>query len=366
MGIQVIDEFPYKEGSFLDADIYDLSWTAYYMLEVYGRPSVIGIVGKIDPVLISLVEESGEYLHAVLYNKEIAIGILLGYYVLLKTKHYDARTIQSQLSKVLGIVKNYVDEYGVYGEVLYVLKKLGQVADVVRRYIDVDSRIRTSFNNLKDMLARSNLRIEHVEDLFYIAWIICEHKMRDIVDEQELIKLFLDDRLYNLAIMDFRSSAVYANAVASFALRYKFKEFHKILYGRMEELYKALRYYDENLAKMDNGVSGALVSKIRLGIHNLNKALRKLEELNEAQKVRKRYGIPLAVSLLLMAVLLWALLRMPSTLDFVNAYGDLLAWALVSASISLFADIFGGGRVSKAIKWLLEFIRNFIKHWIQP
>jgi hypothetical protein len=363
MGIQAVDELPYREGVLLAEDVYDLSWTAFYRLEVYGKPSIMGIMGKIDSILRSIVDESGEYLHAILYDKEIVVGVLLGYYVLLRTKYYDVRSARLKLSKVLSIIKSYIDGYSAYGEVLYALKKLDKIVDVVQRYVDVDAKVRTAFNNLRSMLVEPNLRIEHVEDLFYIVWLICEHRMHDIADEEELARLLLDERLYNLAIMDFESSAIYANAVASFITRYRFKESYRSLRERIEELYKTLRYHDESLAKVGEGLSGALVSKIKLGIHNLDEALQRLRSLDEARKMQRRYGIPLASLLLLMAVLLWISPMIPGTLlDFVNSYRDRIAGALIFISASLFTDIFGGGIVGKMIRGFLEALENLIKH----
>jgi len=361
MDTQVVKEAIDRDDGTLTMDIYDLSWYTLYLMEVYGRPSITNNIIDISSILRTLIEENEGFLHMVLYDKELIVGILLGYYILLKSRFYDDRDAKPGLSKVLEAVKSYIDEYDTYGEVLYALKKLDTVTDMVRKFIDIDGRIRILFGNSKDALLKGYLRIEHAEDLSYVIWLLCENKAFGIVAEKDLMKVVLDDRLYNLALMDHKSTAVYANALANFILKCKPKykrEVHNILHGRGEEIYKTLEFYIKALSQTSEDVSKALISKIELGIHSLGKALQKLRGLNEVQKVKRKYGILSAVSTLLIIVIVifpeitYMLQNIP-----IRYFMEAVLASLASLLFYIIDNIFE----NKASKWILEVLKSVVK-----
>ena len=363
MDMQVMEGVIDRSDVISTTDIYDLSWYTLYLMEAYGKPSIMNNINNIGSMLKTFIEENKEFLQMVLYDKELIVGILLGYYILLKSKFYDDRRAKLGLSKVLEAVKNYIDEYNTYGEVLYALKKLDTVTDIVRKFIDVDSKIRILFNNSKDALLKGYLRIEHAEDLSYIIWLICENKAYNIVEEKDLTKVVLDDRLYNLISMDYKSIAVYANALASFILKCKpkhEKEVHNILRERSEEVYKTLEFYIKTLSQPHEGVSKALIGKIGLGIHNLSKALRKLRDLNEAQKVKRKYGILSAVFTLSIIIIV-AFPRIVFILQNITIHGIPISLPIVVVLISLFLSIIDNLFENRASKWLLEVLKSVLR-----
>lgn len=356
MGMQVIDEVLDRSDIILTTDIYDLSWYTLYLMEAYGKPSIMNNINNIGSILKTFVEENKEFLHMVLYDKELIVGILLGYYILLKSKFYNDYRVKLGLSKVLEAVKNYIDEYNTYGEVLYALKKLDAVTDIVREFIDIDSKIRILFNNLKDALLKDDLRIEHAEDLSYVIWLICENKAHSIVEKDDLMKAVLDDRLYNLVSMDYKSIAVYANALANFILRCKLKyekEVYNVLCERSEEVYKTLEFYIKTLSQPSEGVSRALIGKMRLGIHNLGKALQKLRDLNEAQKVKRKYGI-LSIALTLLVIIF---IKFPTITHMLQSIAPPIVVTLISLLLSIIDDLFE----NRASKWLLEVLKSVLR-----
>jgi len=370
VGMQVMNELLDiidRIDVFSTIDIYDLSWYTLYLMEAYGKPSAMNNINNIDSMLKMSVEENKEFLHMVLYDKELIVGILLGYYILLKNKFYNDYSIKPSLSKVLEAVKNYIDEYNTYGEVLYALKKLDTVTDMVRKFIDIDSKIKILFNNSRDTLLRGDLRIEHAEDLSYVIWIICENKAFSIVGKDDLMKAVLDDRLYNLVSMDYKSIAVYANALANFILKSELKyekDVYNILRERSEEVYKTLKFYIKTLSHSDEGVSKALIGKMRLGIRYLDKALQRLKGLNKIQKVKRKYGI-LSAALTSSVIILIAFPTITYILQSVTILGAPINYTIISAAISLLLyivdDIYLENRVSKLlIEVLKSILRTFV------
>ena len=118
-----------KGGDTLGMDIYDLSWYTLYLMEVHGKPSAMNNINSIDLLLKTLIEESNNFLHVLLYDKDIVVGVLLGHYILLKSRVYKEHYLRPRLFKVLKTIKSYIDEYRAHGEVLYVLKKLDTKPD---------------------------------------------------------------------------------------------------------------------------------------------------------------------------------------------------------------------------------------------
>ena len=363
MDVQVVKEAIDKNESTLTMDIYDLSWYTLYLMEVYGKPSITNNIIDISSILRTFIEENEEFLHMVLYDKELVVGILLGYYILLKSRFYDERDAKPGLSKVLEAVKSYIDEYDTYGEVLYALKKLDTVTYMVRKFIDIDRRIRILFDNSKDALLKGYLRIEHAEDLSYVIWLLCENKAFSIVAEEDLMEVVLDNRLYNLASMDHKSIAVYANALANFILKCKPKyerEVHSILHERGEETYKTLEFYIKALSQTSEDVSKALICKIELGIHNLSKALQELRGLNEVQKVKRKYGILSAVLTLLIMVIV----AFPGITYMLQNIITHVRLSIVAVLTSLLFYIIDDLFENKASKWLLEVLKSVIRAFI--
>ena len=363
MNVQVVEGAINRNDDTSTMDIYDLSWYTLYLMEVYGKPSITNNIIDISSILRTFVEENEELLYMVLYDKELIVGILLGYYILLKSRFYDERDAKPGLSKVLEAVKSYIDEYSTYGEVLYVLKKLDTVTYMIGKFIDIDRRIRILFDDLKDMLLKGHLRIEHAEDLSYVIWLLCENKAFDIVAEKDLTKAVLDDRLYNLASMDHKSTAVYANALANFILKCKpnyGREVHSVLHERSEEIYKTLEFYIKALSQTSEDISKALTCKIELGIHNLSKALQKLRGLNEVQKVKRKYRILSAVSVLLIMVIV-AFPEITYMLQNMIIHVRLL---IVAVLTSLFFYIIDDLFENKAFKWLLEVLKSVVRAFI--
>lgn len=360
MNLQIDNE---RSDNVPGMDIYDLSWYTIYQMEVQGKPSARYNITHIYSCLRALIEENKEFLHILLYDKELAVGVLLGYYVLLKSKSYDERYLQQELSRVLKVIKSYINEYATEGEILYALKKLDMITGIIREFIDVNNKIVTLFNELKDTLLRGSPRIEDAEDLSYVIWIIYETETYNKSKEQDMLKIVLDDRLYDLVTMDYKSVSIYGNAFSNFVLKGDLKlegEVYNVLYERAEELIKTLKYYAEMFKqKNDEKVSTALVSKLNLGIYHLEKALQKLRTLDEVQRIKRKYDLYLVITI---ASIIAFINVLPVTyqviLPFLFSYRNIITIILSSVLIYKLDNLFFKRKISKLIS---EFAKVLLK-----
>lgn len=128
------------------------------------------IVNSIALHLKTLTEGGSDFVHVLLYDKETALGVLLGYYILLRSGVYKEQHVRSRLSEVLKVIKNHVDEYRARGEVLYVLKRLDDEAGFVREFIDIEGKMSALLSGSKQLMLESDLCIEDAEDLLYAVW----------------------------------------------------------------------------------------------------------------------------------------------------------------------------------------------------
>jgi len=364
MSIRIIEEL----DSVIGADIYGLSWYMLYLLEA--RKIVSGeLINRLYLHIRAIMEEHEDALHVLLYDREVLVGVLLGYYILLKKK-YNEFQLQQELSRVLKIVKNTINEYMVKGEILYALKKLSTLTNIVKEFINVDDEIITESNKLKAVLTSSKQLIEELENLLYVIWIAYEADIYDkSIKEQELLGIFLSDRFYDILVMDYKSLPIYACALSNFVLS-KLKperEVRDALYERLETLMDAIDRYIKDLEQkieQKEIIDIALIGKLKLSLYYLEKALQKLRTLDEVQKVKRKYGIPLAIALLVIVALINLLAGIPWVILLITS----AEWVIKSISIMLGAlalkildDImFGGaisGRVSKAYGYLRELIK---------
>jgi len=340
----------------IEADIYDLSWYALYELEEKGRLFVRNNIHHIYSYLRTLSGMDDNLLRISLYNKEIAIGVLLGYYVLLKSKFYDKEDLQNGLLQVLKIVKNNIDEYALKGEVLYTLKMLDKITGAVKGEIgDINNKIMELFSKLRNTFLRGNPRVEEAEDLSYAIWAICESKVCTSIDQQELLKTILDDRLYDLVTMDYMSATIYANALSNFVLNCygsltKNKDYGIAIYKRVEEIEKMLKNIDD---KKESGY--AQIGKLKLGVYNIDRALRELEKLDEVQQLRKKCDRIEGILFIVIGVSL-LIIGFPSSLLWIASllapFNNFLVAIILSLSISLIAE--GIGRILSKHKILIS------------
>jgi len=360
MDAQVADE---RLGNVLSMDIYGLSWYTLYQMEVQGKPSAKYNVDNVYLYLRALMEEDRDVLHVALYDKEVAVGVLLGYYVLLKSKFYSERNLRQGLFRVLKVIKSYIDDYAAGGEVLYALKKLDTVTGLVKEFINVDDRIRGELSKLKDNLLKDSLRIEEAEDISYIIWVVCETAIYDKNGEKNLLEIILNDRLYNLVAVDYKSAPVYANALSNIILKCKFKieeEIYDVLYEKTEELIKTLGFYVKEFEKEEN-VDMALVGKLKLGVYNLEKALRKLGALDEVQRTKRKYGILLAITIASIIAFLLTLYVAPQVLlSFLFSNMSIIIGALLSILIIVVDSTLRKSKILELIKLLSNIIINAI------
>lgn len=165
---------------------------------------------------------------------------------------------------------------------------------------------------------------------------ISEAKQYSKAEEKEALKILLDERLYNLTAMHHKSAAVYVNALSRFILNLDPKGEREALYGRIEELYKALKHYAEELEHANEGVSAALIGKIKLGIYNLERTLRRLESQDEIQRLRRRYGLSLTTLIISITIFInllpsWYQVIIP----FISSYGNIITTALISIAVTI-------------------------------
>jgi hypothetical protein len=339
----------------IETDIYDLSWYTLYELEVKGRLLVRNNIDRIYSYLRTLSGMDDNLLRISLYNKEIAIGALLGYYVLLKSRFYDKEHLQKGLLRVLKIVKNYIDEYALKGEVLYTLKMLDNITGAIKREIgDINSKITELFSELRKTFLRGNPRVEEAEDLSYAIWAICESKLCTSIDQQDLLKTILDDRLYDLVTMDYISAAIYASALSSFVLncgrsRTKDRDYMIAIYKRVKELVKMLKHVD------DKEIGYAQIGKLKLGAYNSERALQKLKTLGKVQQLRKKCERREGILFIMIGALLLIIIQFPSLL---------LPIASLLAPYSNFAIIITIILIDEGIGRILSERRVLIRHWI--
>jgi hypothetical protein len=288
----------------------------------------------------------------------------LGYYVLLKSKFYSERNLRQGLFRVLKVIKSYIDDYAAGGEVLYALKKLDTVTSLVKEFINVDDRIRGELSKLKDNLLKDSLRIEEAEDISYIIWVVCETAIYDKNEGKNLLEIILNDRLYNLVAVDYKSAPVYANALSNIILKCKFKiegEIYNVLYERTEELTKVLEFYVKEFKK-EESIDMALMGKLKLGIYNLEKTLKKLGMLDEVRKTKRGYGISLIISIASIIILLFALYMAPQvSLSFLVSNMHKIIIILFLILILIIEDVFGQSKILKFIKFLVDTINTILK-----
>lgn len=343
----------------IETDIYDLSWYTLYELEVKGRLLVRNNIDHIYSYLRTLSGMDDNLLRISLYNKEIAIGALLGYYVLLKSRFYDKEHLQKGLLQVLKIVKNYIDEYALKGEVLYTLKILDNITGAIKGEIgDINSKITELFSELRKTFLRGNPRVEEAEDLSYAIWAICESKLCTSIDQQDLLKTILDDRLYDLVTMDYISATIYANALSNFVLNCngsltKNRDYMIAIYKRVEELVKMLKHIDDN-----KEIGYAQIGKLKLGIYNIERALQELKTLDEVQQLKKKCERREGILFIMIGALL-LIIRFPSSLlsiaSLLAPYSNFVMIILMFLSLILIEE--GIGRI-------LSKRRVLISRWI--
>jgi len=364
MNTQIVEE---RIDSSQGMDIYDLSWYTYYLMEERGIPLTRHCI---DSLATHLRELKGKevFLHVLLYDKEIAVGTLLSYYILLKSKLYDRRSIGLELSEVLKVLESYIDNYSTQGEVLYVLKKLDTMIDAIRKSTNIDSRIRVLLSTLKSHLMTGKIRVEEVEDMSYLIWAVCEAKTFNVVEEDELIDIILNDRLYELVTADYRSISVYACAISSCVLncRLKLKEkAYKALSEKVEQILKVLKSYDKELEHVE-GVSKATIGKLKLSINNLEKSLQRLRALDEVRRTKRRCNLTIIAAVAAMIVFI-NILPLPVVQQvvlpflFSNMYRSIITIILSLPASFLFIKEFFGDKVSEYLKILIECLKTLLE-----
>jgi hypothetical protein len=356
MGLQTFEE---DLDYVLSTDIYGLGWYTFYLLEA--RKEVHDeLVNRVYLLIKAITEGNEGFLHVLLYDRENAVGILLGYYILLKRRFYGEHHLQRGLSEVLKIVINNINEYTVKGEILYVLKKLDLLTDRIRNIFKVDDKIIAELNKLENILLTADQRIEDLESLLYIIWIAYETRIYDRSKEQDLLKIFLDERLYNIIVRDYKSISAYVGALSNFILHRRLKlkkEQLHILYKRFVNLKKMVGLYVKELEQkleQKETIDIALVGKLKLSDYYLEKTLRKIKILNEIQKIKRILGIPLVLILGVIALFLKLLTMMPQViLPFLLLYGDHIAYVLLFVMLVILDYLKFEGKI---FKW---FKKNF-------
>jgi flagellar biosynthesis protein FliQ len=357
--MQIINE---NLNESLTMDIYELAWHTIYQMEVQGKLTAKYNINNIYIYIKTLTEENRDFFHILLYNKEIAIGILLGYYILLKSKFVDKHDFQSGLSRILKIIKNFIDKYSTKGEIIYALKKLDTITNIVKNFIDIDKEIEIRFKELKETFLKGNPSIENAEDLSYIIWIICDSGIYGQIEKQDFLNIALNDRLYDLATMEYKSASIYSCALSNFVLRYSSeleKENYKVLYDRTRELEKALKAYAEEISNQkEEGVSNALISKLKLGIYNLENALEKLKTLDETRRINRNYKIILTMIVGLIIIFF----NLPTTYQ-ILLLTFLSSWILVQIFLFILLgymldSILEHKYGKKLISLILEFLKS--------
>jgi len=345
-----------SEERLLSLDVYDLAWYAYYVMAIYGKDSTREVFSEIDLKLKAYLAEGEESLFTVLYDKEFTIGILLGYYVLLRSGFYKDQHVRRTLTKILEYVDELVDRYSSQGEVLFVLKKLTEVTDATRG-LDVNIRMKTTFRRLRNGLLWENLYMEQVEDLLYLVWAMYESR-RDIDNRVDVVKVILDERLHRLALSDFRTKIVYANALANFILKRGIKKMskreHNTLRKKVKEVVTSLEHDLKMLNQIGEGVSVALWSKAVLGLYSLEKALGKVQELNEVWRIKIKYG----TVILSLAAVVSLTLSIPQIANLLHQFHNIIFGILMTIIGFVVDDMMLGGRLPK---WLKSFFKHIMK-----
>ncbi len=124
---------------------------------------------------------------------------------------------------------------------------------------------------------------------------------------------------------------------------------------------KPLEFYIKTLSQPHEGVSKALIGKIGLGIHNLGKALQKLRDLNEAQKVKRKYGVLSAVLSLSIIIIIVAFPSIALMLQSITIHGIPISLPILATLISLFLSIIDNLFENRASKWLLEVLKSVLR-----
>jgi len=349
-----------SEDRLRSLDIYDLAWYAFSVITVYNKYIAREVLDEIDRRLRAYMAENEELFSMVLYDKELVAGILLGYYVILKSGFYRRdQHVERTLARILGYVNEAIDKYSSQGEVLFILKKLAEVSAAARD-LNINTRLTATFEKLRNELLGESVRIEQIEDLLYLLWVLYEGG-KCAFNGLDLAKMMLDDRLHNLALSDFKTRAVYANAMADFILKCKSKRMRKkdrkILRKRVEEIRTSLKRDLKLMHQIDEGVSIALVSKTTLGLYRLKKASKKLQKLDEVWKIKVRYE---SLTLLLMLMLVLDSYRIPLLTDLFRQFRSFAVNLMLSvvALMTIYDTITTilGDFLSKKSKLLLKQI----------
>jgi len=360
MGMQTFEE---NLDPVLSKDIYGLSWYTFYLLEAR-KEAHDELVNRVYLLIKAITEGNEGFLHVFLYDRENAVGFLLGYCILVKRRFYSEYHLQRTLSEVLKIIINNINEYAVKGEILYGLKKLDSLTNRIRNIIKVDDEIIAELNKLENIRLAADQCIEDLESLLYIIWIAYETGIYDRSKEQELLEIFLDERLYNIIVRDYKSISAYVGALSNFILHrsLKLKKWQlNVLYERFENLKKIVDIYIKDLEQkleQKEAIDIALVSKLKLSDYHLEKTLRKIKTLNEIQKMKIKFGIPLISILAAIALFLKLLMIMPQViLSFLLLYGDYIVYALLFViSVILGYFKFEG----KIFKWFRKIFKLFM------
>jgi hypothetical protein len=223
---------------------------------------------------------------------------------------------------------------------------------------DINSKITELFSELRKTFLRGNPRVEEAEDLSYAIWAICESKLCTSIDQQDLLKTILDDRLYDLVTMDYISATIYANALSNFVLNCngsltKNRDYMIAIYKRVEELVKMLKHIDDN-----KEIGYAQIGKLKLGIYNIERALQELKTLDEVQQLKKKCERREGILFIMIGALL-LIIRFPSSLlsiaSLLAPYSNFVMIILMFLSLILIEE--GIGRI-------LSKRRVLISRWI--
>lgn len=342
-------------------DIYDAAWYAYSLLETKNHAAL-------DEAVVVLTRLMGEALYIpshlpiLLYNRRLAVGLLLSYHVMAKTKRLTSDK-EKLLPKILDIMENYSSWYNHNGEVLFALYKLsGSISKVLRKTY-VTNLAKEAFDALYEKLEKGMITVEDVENISFITCILVEDQVN--IEKEKLSSVLSSNSVYRLAKKYTNTLPIYAFALSSFILKSGIREraiLYDKFYGRVQEVHQQLTDFDK---VHGNLVKPAIKAKILLAKNLAIRARTLLEQYSMLERAKRRYATVAIASIT--ALYLVSLLEehVPAFDVFLGKFylsSFRIKTLIVSSSIIYFLKTaFGKSYLARILKDLLQQLNKIIR-----
>jgi hypothetical protein len=304
----------------VESDIYGLAWYTFSKIESKSGGSVSEALTDLNYLLGSLLEEDAG-LAVVLYDKRMAIGMMLAYYILRKNGKLSKSRMDALFNGLLDIVGKCYSWYDYDGEVIFALHKLSEAFPEIEKKVHLQDLIKDSYSKYNQRLREYEARDSDIEGLLYLLWIRAASKESKDLPSEDLQTLLDNKYMRERVARNPMLMVLYAIVLSELINRINFFKRGKMFDKIKPILNETKTCLDKTASILSQAELLDIKGKLELAKYKLELTERALRTFSELKR-QKRKDFAVSILSLISIIIIHHLMNIniPAVSDLIRQY----------------------------------------------